>query len=77
MPLLIRDFETRSTLSLKEVGAWRYAADSTIEVLCVGYAVDDGPVNIWTPSQPIPEVFSTAAHDPDWINSRPRLKRGY
>ena len=51
MPVLFRDIETRSTLDLADVGAWRYAADPTTEVLCVAYAVDDGPVNIWTPGQ--------------------------
>jgi hypothetical protein len=67
MPILFRDIETRSTLNLKEVGAWRYAADPTTEVLCVAYAVDDGAVQIWTPGQPIPEEFTTAARDPDWL----------
>jgi hypothetical protein len=46
---LHRDIETRSTLRLADVGAWRYAADLSTEVLCIGYAVDDGPVQIWTP----------------------------
>jgi DNA polymerase len=64
--LLFRDIETRSTVRLDRCGAWRYAADPTTEVLCIGYAVDDGPIHIWTPDQAIPEEFLTAARDPDW-----------
>ena len=46
MPILFRDFETHSTVDIKKVGAWRYAADPTTDMWCVGYAVDDGPVEI-------------------------------
>jgi DNA polymerase len=67
MPILFRDFETRSTLKLTDVGAWKYAGDITTDVWCVGYTVDDGPVQIWVPGQPIPEVFQLAATDPNWI----------
>ena len=65
--ILYRDIESRSTLNLKAVGAWHYAGDPSTAVWCVGYAVDDGPVQIWIPGQPIPEEFHTAAHDPDWL----------
>src|SRR5262245_27752553 len=67
VPLLFRDIETRSTARLDRCGAFRYAADLTTDVLCVGYAVDHGPVHIWTPGQPIPEEFLAAARDPDWL----------
>ena len=67
MPVLFRDVETKSTLDLRSVGAWRYAGDPTTEVLCIGYAVDDGPVTSWTPGQPIPEEFREAARDPNWL----------
>jgi DNA polymerase len=67
MPTLFRDIETRSTLDLKAVGAWRYAANSTTEVLCVAYAVDDGPVEVWVPGDPPPTEFTEAARDPRWI----------
>jgi DNA polymerase len=66
MPVLYRDVETRSTINLAKAGAWRYAADPSTEVLCVGYAVDDGPVDIWIPGQAIPDVFHTAARNADW-----------
>ena len=67
MPILFRDTETRSTQNLADVGAHRYAADPTTEVLCVGYAVDNGAAQIWTPGQPIPEEFIIAARDPSWL----------
>ena len=67
MPILFRDVETRSTLNLAEVGAWRYAADPSTEMLCVAFAVDEGEAQIWTPGQSIPEEFITAARDPDWL----------
>ena len=66
MPTLFWDIETRSTVALEDAGAWRYAADPTSEVLCVGYAVDDSDVQIWTPGQAIPQEFITAASDPSW-----------
>ena len=53
MPILYRDFETQSTLDLTRVGAHRYAADPTTEIRCVGYAIDDGSIEIWTPGQPV------------------------
>jgi DNA polymerase len=65
--ILHRDIETRATLNLPDVGAWRYGGDPNTGVWCVAYAVDAGPAAIWIPGQPIPEVFSTAAQNPDWI----------
>jgi DNA polymerase len=65
--VLHRDFETKSAVSLTTVGAWRYAADPTTEILCVGFAIDDGPVRIWIPGQPIPTEFLEAARDPRWL----------
>jgi DNA polymerase len=66
MPTLFWDTESRSTVSLEDTGAWRYAADPTTEVLCVGFAVDDSEVQIWTPGQAIPGEFLAAASDPSW-----------
>ena len=65
--ILHRDFETRSNARLDLCGAWRYAADPSSAILCVGYAVDDGPVQIWTPGQPVPAEFREAAIDPAWL----------
>jgi DNA polymerase bacteriophage-type len=63
MPVIFWDIETRSTLALETAGAWRYAADPTTEVLCVGFAVDGTEPEIWTPGQPIPAEIVAAAHD--------------
>ena len=46
------------------VGAHRYAADQRTEVLCCAYAVDDEPVQLWTPGDPVPPEFIEAAADP-------------
>lgn len=40
------DFETRSHLNIKNVGAYAYCAHPSTEVLCMGYAVNDGPVHM-------------------------------
>ena len=37
----------------RAAGTWRYAADPTTEIVCVGYAIDDGSTEIWTPGQPV------------------------
>jgi DNA polymerase len=41
------DFETRSAADLKEVGAYRYAADRTTRILMAGVSEDDGEVYLW------------------------------
>jgi DNA polymerase len=43
------DFETRSAANLKKCGAHAYAADLTTDILCMGYANEGGPVQIWHP----------------------------
>src|SRR5215510_7609114 len=69
MHVLHRDYETRSQAILKTVGAARYAADPTTEVLCCAYAVDDDPVQLWRPGDPVPTEFVLAAQNPNsnWI----------
>jgi DNA polymerase len=67
MPVLFRDIETRSTLQLPDVGAWKYSGDASTDVWCICYAVDDEPVKIWVPGEPIPEGFISAATDPSWL----------
>jgi DNA polymerase bacteriophage-type len=63
VPILFHDFETRSTLNLKRVGAPVYAMHSTTDVWCCAYAVDDGEVKIWKPGDPVPEEFIEAARN--------------
>jgi len=50
------DFETRSECDLKTAGVYNYARHDTTEVLCMSYAIDDGPVNTWRPGKPMPRL---------------------
>ena len=65
--VLHRDAETRSQVRLQSVGIHRYAADPSTEVLCCAYAIDDEPVQLWTPGDPVPAAFVEAATDPNWL----------
>jgi DNA polymerase len=65
--VLHHDVETRSVLDLTVVGAHRYAVDPSTQVLCIAYAVDDEPVQLWTPGDPaVPGEFVEAASNPSW-----------
>jgi DNA polymerase bacteriophage-type len=64
--ILHLDVETRSSLNLQRVGTSSYAADESTEILCAAYAVDDGPVQLWTPGAPVPPEIITAASEPEW-----------
>jgi DNA polymerase len=50
------DFETRSTVDLKDCGLDNYAKDASTEVLMLGWAFDDDPVSLWLPilGEPMP-----------------------
>ena len=65
--VLHRDFETRSSLLLKTVGTHRYASDPRSEILCVAFAVDDDPAQLWRPGDPVPPEFTEAACNPSWV----------
>lgn len=67
--ILYRDYETRSTLDLRKVGAWKYASHPKTDVWCCAYAVDDGPVNLWVPGDPVPPEFIEASSSPAWVVS--------
>ena len=49
MPTLHIDFETRSTVDLKKTGTHVYACDSSTDVWCMAWALDDMPIVVWTP----------------------------
>src|SRR6516165_8127195 len=66
MPVLHYDVETRSKADLKVVGTHAYAADPSTEVLCLAYAVDDEPVQLWTPGDAVPAEFEEAASNSSW-----------
>ena len=65
--VLHRDYETRSQAILKTVGTNVYASDASTTVLCCAYAVDEEPVQLWTPGNPVPAEFIEAAINPAWI----------
>jgi DNA polymerase len=67
MPIFFRDYETRSTLELGDVGAWRYTTHISTDVWCCAYCVDDSPVELWLPGNPIPDQFIEAANNRDWL----------
>lgn len=52
MPLFL-DFETRSNVDLKKVGAHRYAEDPSTELLCAGWALGEAPVERWHRGEPL------------------------
>jgi DNA polymerase len=63
---VILDAETCSLLDLRKVGAWRYAAHPSTDARCVGYALDDQPVQLWLPGEPVPPAIIEAAADPNY-----------
>jgi hypothetical protein len=67
-PAFYWDVETRSAARLAggklSVGARAYAGDPSTEVLCVGFAPGDGPVEIWAPGEPVPWAVLAAAANP-------------
>jgi DNA polymerase len=65
--VLHRDYETRSTLELQNVGPWKYASGDYTDLWCCAYAVDDQPVKLWRPGDPAPPEFMQAAADPSWL----------
>ena len=45
------DYETFSDLDIRKVGAYRYTESPDFEVLMLGYAFDDGPIQVWVPKE--------------------------
>ena len=70
---IVIDFETRSRLDLRKVGATRYAADSSTDCWCAAYAINDAPVRLWVgshptqPADPMPADLAAALADPDCL----------
>ena len=63
------DFESRSKVSIKSTGAWRYAADPTTDVQCLGYKIDDQPAELWTPGEGIPKELERAIRAGDMVEA--------
>lgn len=66
---LFIDVETYSSVDIKESGAYKYIESPDFEILIIGYALDDGPVNIVDLAQgeEMPEEFEEALLDPDCV----------
>jgi DNA polymerase len=43
------DFETRSMVDLRKTGVYPYAEHWSTDILCMAWAIDDGPVEVWSP----------------------------
>ena len=50
------DFETRSEVDLRVVGAWKYAMHPSTEIMCIGYAVDNDEPKVWPRPFKVPAV---------------------
>ena len=48
------DFETTSTVDLRKTGVFPYARHEDTKVLCMAYAFDNDPVQVWRWDQPFP-----------------------
>lgn len=48
------DFETRSTVDLRDVGVYPYAGHPDTDIICMAYAFGDEEPEIWRPDLPIP-----------------------
>ena len=66
---LFIDVETYSSVDIKESGAYKYIESPDFEILIIGYALDNGPVNIVDLAQgdDIPEEFEEALFDPECV----------
>lgn len=63
------DFETRSRVDLRQVGADKYAKDPSTDVLCAAFAVDQDDVKIWLPHERCPDEIVDAVENNWGINS--------
>lgn len=66
---LFIDIETYSSVDIKESGAYKYIESPDFEILMIGYALDNGPVNIIDLAQgeEMPEEFEEALFDPECV----------
>ena len=54
------DFETYSEANLKKVGAAVYSEHPSTDIICMSWAFNDDPVQVWTPGLPFPGVLAEA-----------------
>ena len=56
---IIVDFETYSNVDIG-CGSYKYASDSSTDIVCLAYKVDSYPTQLWLPNQPVPQAFRDA-----------------
>jgi DNA polymerase len=54
MQRVFLDFESRSSQPIK-FGTSNYADHESTHLLCMAWAIDEGPVSLWTPGRPLPD----------------------
>jgi DNA polymerase len=47
--MIYLDFETYSEADLKTIGSWNYSKHPSTEILCMAFAIEDEPVQLWNP----------------------------
>jgi DNA polymerase bacteriophage-type len=61
------DIESRGVLRLDRIGSWKYAADPRTSIICVSYAIDDQPVQLRLPGDPVPVEFTEVAQSANYL----------
>jgi DNA polymerase len=61
------DFETRSEIDLKKVGAVKYSLHPSTEVVCAAFKIDNSPTKSWSPllGEHTPSAFCCAVYNPN------------
>ena len=57
------DFETRSTLDIKETGAWKYAAHPSTSILCLAVGFGKVPVRVYSGPELAKQPFKIGPED--------------
>ena len=57
------DIESKSPVNLKTDGVYNYATHPDTDVLCICYAIDNGPVKLWEPRKLFPTELQNALED--------------
>jgi DNA polymerase len=52
------DYETYSECDIRKAGAYAYAIHPSTRILCMGYAYEDGPPQLWVPGDIYPEFVT-------------------
>jgi DNA polymerase bacteriophage-type len=75
--MLHLDFETRSPVDLRKLGADVYFSDERTRVLCMAWALHDFEVALWIPGQPFPrEVIQHIENGGDIAAHNAAFERG-